>query len=240
MIKMGRRPSPWLFSETDHLSEDDGFTLLEVLVAFFILTILLGLLYESVKSTASLSHRIREKNRTDASIELAFMKIRQEMISVYINTNDPLTYFIGSPQYSAENEHDTLLFTTLAQTRLMQNAPVSHLEGIQYIVLPEKQRHGYLLAHEQDTNLFSFGTQAVVADPLLHHIKSFRVLYFDGHQWTNQWNSLQSHLVPLMVKMEISVKRKHEAVKIFTDVFPIPVSTLNQNGSGGTTSGGLP
>ncbi|MCL4461991.1 MAG: prepilin-type N-terminal cleavage/methylation domain-containing protein [Nitrospirae bacterium] len=221
--------------------DDQGFTLLEILVAFFILTVILGLLYESVKSTASLSQRIREKNRTDSNIELAFMKMRQEMISVYINTNDPLTYFIGSPQYSAEDEHDTLLFTTLAQTRLMQNAPVSHLEGIQYIVLPEKNGHGYLLAHEQDTNLFSFGTQAVVADPLLHHIKSFRLLYFDGHQWTNQWNSLQSHLVPLMVKMEISVKRKHEAVKTFTDVFPIPVSTLNQNQNGsGTTSSGLP
>ena len=222
--------------------KDEGFTLIEVLVAFFIFTILLGLLYESVKSTASLSRRTRDNNRTDANIELAFLKIRQEMISVYINTNDPLTYFIGSPQYSAEDEHDTLLFTSLAQTRLMQNAPVSHLEGIQYIVLPEQKGDGYLLAHEQDTNLLSFGSQAVVADPLLHHIKSFRLLYFDGHEWTNQWNSLQSHMVPLLVKMEISIKRKNESVKTFTDVFPIPTSTLNQNqnGSGGTTSGGLP
>ena len=223
-------------------ARDKGFTLLEVLVAFFIFTILLGLLYESVRSTASLARRTRDKNRTNINIELAFMKIRQEMISVYINTNDPLTYFIGSPQYSAEDEHDTLLFTSLAQTRLMQNAPVSHLEGVQYIVLPEKKGNGYLLAHEQDTNLLSFGSQAVVADPLLHHIKSFRILYFDGHEWTNQWNSLQSHLVPLLVKMEISIKKKNESVKTFTDVFPIPSSTLNQNqnGSGGTSSSGLP
>lgn len=220
---------------------DRGFTILEILVAFFILTILLGLLYEAVKDTATLGQKIRKKNRIDANIELAFMKIRQEMISVYINTNDPLTYFIGSPQYSADDEHDTLLFTSMAQTRLMQNAPVSHMEGIQYILLPEKKGKGYLLAHEQDTNLLSFGTQAVVADPLLHHVKSLRILYFDGHEWTNQWNSLQSHLVPLLVKMEISIKEDKGPEKTFSDVFPIPVSTLNQtqNGTGGV-SGGLP
>ncbi|MHB8421850.1 MAG: type II secretion system protein GspJ [Leptospirales bacterium] len=221
---------------------DSGFTLLEILVAFFILTILLGLLYRAVRDTEGLTTRIENTNRVYERVQMAFLKIRQELLSTYINPNDPLTYFIGSPQYSAENEHDTLLFTSMAQTRLMQNAPVSHLEGIQYILLPENHGKNYLLAHEQDTNLLSFGTQAVVADPLLRHVRSLRIFYFDGRQWSNQWNSLQSHMIPLMVKIRVAIQAKGGNVKRFTDVFPLPMSTLGQtqSGGGGTSAGGIP
>ena len=231
-----RKTSP---SITREPPQDGGFTLIEILVAFFILTILLGLLYKAVRDTEDLSTRIERDNRVYKRVQMAFLKIRQELLSTYINPNDPLTYFIGSPQYSAENEHDTLLFTSMAQTRLMQNAPVSHMEGIQYILLPEKKGRNYLLAHEQDTNLLSFGTQAVVAAPLLHHVRSLRIFYFDGKQWSNQWNSLQSHMVPLLVKLTISIQVEGGNIKRFTDVVPLPMSTLGQTQSGGS-SGGIP
>lgn len=234
-----KRNTPHPLSSNSGKTGDEGFTLLEILVAFFILTILLGLLYKSVKDTENLATRIERNNRIYEEVQIAFLKIREELLSTYINPNDPLTYFIGSPQYSAENEHDTLLFTSMAQTRLMQNAPVSHLEGIQYILLPEKKGKNYLLAHEQDTNLLSFGTQAVIANPLLRHVRSLRIYYFDGKQWSNQWNSLQSHMVPLMVKIRISIQDKSGNLKRFTDVFPLPMSTLGQTQTGGLP-GGVP
>ena len=239
MKDQGKKSSWRILPES---TSDSGFTLLEILVAFFILTILLGLLYRAVRDTEGLTTRIERSNRVYERVQMAFLKIRQELLSTYINPNDPLTYFIGSPQYSAENEHDTLLFTSMAQTRLMQNAPVSHLEGIQYILLPEKHGKGYLLAHEQDTNLLSFGTQAVVADPLLHQVRSLRIFYFDGRQWSNQWNSLQSHLIPMMVKIIIRIQSKGHQIIRFTDVFPLPMSTLGQTqaGGGGSQSGGIP
>lgn len=208
--------------------DDHGFTLIEVLVAFFILTILLGLLFHIVKDTDDLERRVEQGNHIYENVQAAFIRIRQELLSTYFNQNDALTYFIGNPQYSAENEHDTLLFSSLSQTRLMQNAPVSHLDGIQYILVPEKHGKDYVLAHEQDTNLLSYGTQAVVAEPLVHHVKSLRFLYFDGHQWTNQWNSMQSHLLPLLVKISMDIRDRNGHVETFSDVIPIPLSTLGQ------------
>lgn len=208
---------------------DRGFTLLEVLVAFFILAILLGLLFQVVKDTDDVGRRVENGNRIYENIQVTFVRIREELLSTYLNQNDPLTYFIGNPQYSAENEHDTLLFSSLSQTRLMQNAPVSHLAGIQYILVPEKHGKDYILAHEQDTNLLSYGTQAVVAEPLMHHVKSLRFLYFDGQQWTNQWNSMQSHLLPLLVKISMEIRNRNGKIETFTDVIPIPLSTVAQN-----------
>jgi len=222
----------------DH--RDGGFTLIEVLVAFMIFAMILGLLFGAVESTQKVLAIANNGNRIYENVQSALFRIHGEILSTYINPNDPLTYFVGNPQSAGDEETDTLLFTSLAQTRLMQNAPVSHLMGVQYVLLPEKKEGEYVLAHEQDTNLLSYGTEAVQAEPLLHHVLSLRLFYFDSHEWVNQWNSMQSHLVPVYVKIVLKVRAGKKGEKTFTDVVPIPLSTMMQaQGGSGSSVGGF-
>ncbi len=223
---------------TNQSRSDHGFTLIEVLVAFTIFAMILGLLFEAVNSTQKVLRIANKGNAIFENVQSTLFRMHGEILSTYLNQNDPLTYFIGNPQSAGDEETDTLIFTSLAQTRLMQNAPVSHLMGVQYVLIPEKKGGEYILAHEQDTNLLSYGTQAVQAEPLLHHVLSLRLFYFDGHEWVNQWNSVQSHLLPVYVKLILKVRDGKKGEKTFTDVIPVPLSTMMQNQTGGVSPGG--
>ena len=57
MSRLARRFTPRTLAVFKPGVGDRGFTILEILVAFFILTILLGLLYEAVKDTATLGQK---------------------------------------------------------------------------------------------------------------------------------------------------------------------------------------
>lgn len=180
------------------LIPDGGFTLLEILVAFGIFAIILGLLFVSIHQTEQTAREVDTGNRLMRKMEMIQYLVREELLSAYLNQNDPLTNFLGFPNRYRDRETDSLLFTTLAQTRLTQSSPVSHLEGIQYQLFRDGSSRLFTLVHEQNSNLLSYGTQAVLPESLLSGVWSMKIRYFDGMLWTDRWNSVQSHSLPIL------------------------------------------
>ncbi len=212
---------------------DTGFTLLEVLVAFGILSVILGLLFISIHQTERTVNSVEAGSHFEKKMEIIRYLLREELLGAYLNQNDPLTVFIGLPNKYRNRETDSLIFTTLAQTRLSQTAPVSHLEGVQYLLFKKTGTSLFTLVHEQNTNLLSYGTQAVTPETLLTRVWSFRIRYFDGMLWTDRWNSVQSHALPLLARIDIVVKDEKGKKEKFFEEIQIPQSTLNQNQGGG-------
>jgi general secretion pathway protein J len=215
---------------------DDGFTLLEVLVAFGIFSVILGLLFVSTHQTERTVREVESGNRLVQKMEMIQYIVQQELLGAYLNQNDPLTNFLGFPSQSRDRESDTLLFTTLAQTRLSQSSPVSHLEGIQYQLFQDSKSSLFVLVHEQNTNLLSYGTQAVLPEKLLSGVWSLKIRYFDGMLWTDRWNSVQSHSLPILVRIEIVVVNDKRKKEKFIEEVQIPSSTLNQSQGGGAST----
>ncbi|MEC4682174.1 MAG: type II secretion system protein GspJ [Nitrospirota bacterium] len=212
---------------------DDGFTLLEVLVAFGIFSVILGLLFVSTQQTERTVREVESGNHLVQKMEMIQYLVQQELLGAYLNQNDPLTNFLGFPNQYRDRESDSLLFTTLAQTRLSQSSPVSHLEGIQYQLFQDSKSRLFVLVHEQNTNLLSYGTQAVLPEKLLSGVWSLKIRYFDGMLWTDRWNSVQSHSLPILVRIEIVVVNHKGKKEKFIEEVQIPSSTLNQSQGGG-------
>ncbi|MDA8027437.1 MAG: prepilin-type N-terminal cleavage/methylation domain-containing protein [Nitrospiraceae bacterium] len=223
------RPEPSDFPE----SSDAGFTLMEVLVAFGILSVILGLLFVAIHQTERTITSVDSGTRFERKMEIIRYLLREELLGAYLNPNDPLTTFIGFPNREHNRDTDSLLFTTLSQTRLSQSSPVSHLEGIQYLLFKSPGTDLFTLVHEQNTNLLSYGTQAVIPEKLLGHVWSLRIRYFDGMLWTDRWNSVQSHALPLLTRFDIVVVNGKGEKRIFFEEVQIPQTTLNQNQGGG-------
>ncbi len=212
---------------------DAGFTLLEVLVASGILAVILGLLFVAIHQTERTIGEVESGSRFERKMEIVRYLLREELLGAYLNQNDPLTLFVGFPNHLHGRDTDSLMFTTLAQTRLSQTSPVSHLEGVQYILFRSSGTRLFTLVHEQNTNLLSYGTQAVIPEKLLGDVWSLRIRYFDGMLWTDRWNSVQTHALPLLTRFDIVVEdRKGKKERFFEEV-QIPQSTLNQNQGGG-------
>jgi len=210
-------------------SSDSGFTLLEVLVAFGIFSVILALLFVSIHQTELTTKEVEAGNRLIQKMEMIQYLLREELLGAYLNQNDPLTNFMGFPNQSRDRETDSLMFTTLAQIRLTQSSPVAHLEGIQYQLFRDAHSRYFTLVHEQNTNLLSYGTQAVLPEKLLSRVWSFKVRYFDGMLWTDRWNSVQSHALPILVRMELVVVNEKGGKETFVEEVQIPSSTLNQS-----------
>ncbi|MHB8370205.1 MAG: type II secretion system protein GspJ [Leptospirales bacterium] len=212
---------------------DAGFTLLEVLVAFGILAIIMGLLFEAIRSTDMTIAHVSSKTRFERKMEILRYLLRSEVLSAYLNQNDPLTLFMGFPNRTHGRDTDTLLFTTLAQTRLSQGAPISHLEGLEYILFKDPASRLFTLVHEQNTNLLSYGVQAVLPERLLTRVWSFRIRYFDGMLWTDRWNSVQTHSLPLLVRFDIVVLNAKKEKERFFEEVQIPEAMVGQVQGGG-------
>lgn len=178
---------------------------------------------------------IDRDNRLIQKMELVQYRVREELLSAYLNQNDPLTEFLGFPNQVNGRETDSLIFTTLAQTRMTQSSPVSHLEGVQYILFRQGGSRLFVFMHEQNTNLLSYGIQAVLPEKMLSRVWSMKIRYFDGTQWTDRWNSLQTHTLPLLVKIDLVVEEKKGRKKMFEEEVQLPSSSLLQilGGSGG-------
>lgn len=204
-------------------------------MAFGILSVILGLLFVSIHQSEMTVKQVESGNRMVQKMEIIQYRLRGEVLDSYLNPNDPLTEFLGFPNQDRDRNTDSLIFTTLAQTRLSQSAPVSHLEGVQYLLFRNKRSNLFSLVHEQNTNLLSYGTQAVLPERLLSHVWSFRIRYFDGTLWTDRWNSVQSHSLPIIVKFEIVVVNEKGEKEKFIEEIQIPSSTLGQvqGGTGG-------
>ncbi|MCL4485376.1 MAG: general secretion pathway protein GspJ [Nitrospirae bacterium] len=206
---------------------------MEVLVAFGILSVILGLLFVAIRQTEQTITSVESGSRFEKKMEIIRYLLREELLGAYLNPNDPLTNFIGFPNHMHNRDTDSLLFTTLAQTRLSQSSPVSHLEGVQYLLFKRAGSSLFTLVHEQNTNLLSYGTQAVIPEKLLGHVWSLRIRYFDGMLWTDRWNSVQSHALPLLARFDIVVMDEKGKKENFFEEVQIPQSTLNQNQGGG-------
>ena len=212
---------------------DGGFTLLEVLVAFGILAIILGLLFEAIRQTDMTIAHVERKTRFERKMEVIRYLLRNELLSTYLNQNDPLTLFMGFPNKTGGRETDSILFTTLDQTRLSQGAPISHLEGVEYMLFQDPVSRYFTLVHEQNTNLLSYGTQAVIPETILSRVWSFRIRYFDGMLWTDRWNSVQNHSLPLLVRFDIVVVNKKGKKEKFFEEIQIPSAMTGQVQGGG-------
>ena len=212
---------------------ESGFTILEVLVAFGILAIILGLLFEAIRQTDMTIAHVERKTLFERKMEVVRYLLRNEVLSTYLNQNDPLTLFMGFPNRTDGRETDTILFTTLGQTRLSQGAPISHLEGVEYMLFVNPSSPYFTLVHQQNTNLLSYGTQAVIPETILSRVWSFRIRYFDGMLWTDRWNSAQNHSLPLLVRFDIVVVNKKKEKEKFFEEIQIPSALSGQVQGGG-------
>ncbi len=202
-------------------------------MAFGILAIILGLLFEAIRQTDLTIAHVERKTRFERKMEVIRYLLRNEVLSTYLNQNDPLTLFMGFPNRTEGRETDTILFTTLGQTRLSQGAPIAHLEGVEYMLFKDPGSRYFTLVHQQNTNLLSYGTQAVLPEKILSRVWSFRIRYFDGMLWTDRWNSVQNHSLPLLVRFDIVVVNKKREKENFFEEIQIPSALTGQVQGGG-------
>lgn len=199
-----------------------AFTLLELLVAMTIMAIITASLY----STLSLAFKIKDTTLNtigpQARMNAIFDIIRNDL-SCCVSPDMTLAgAFLGNNEEILDN--DQLIFSTSNYISFSEE-PACDIYRVEYSLERYDQWSGYALVKRTATNVLSQSDPTTKEEILCRNIYYFDVLYFDGSDWTNKWDSESTETpLPTLVKISIITSRKNEID--FTDPETVLVSRI--------------
>lgn len=197
------------------MSRNDGFTLLEVLIALALLAILSAALYgtwfslvrgREAATTAMEGRRELRDTVDDLHRELsaAFYSFGNDRLHFVVEDRD----FFGKPA-------STLNFTTLSAP-LASDQKLSDQTEVQYVPL---EKDGKIVLTKQTRDVYSEAEPFPV--PRMEQVEGFLVeCSADGEKWVRSWDTTLNKSLPQMVRVSIQVKDGSQVVTFVTLATP--------------------
>jgi type II secretion system protein J len=187
----------------------DAFTLLEVLVALGLMSIMAVSLYASLHigfaARRSAEAAIRPVRRASLGLEMVRADLQSAMPPVGILAGQ----FIGQ-DLAGDNGHDSDSLVLYAATSV---APAVTAEcgvrKVEFALSSSSADTEPALVRRVTTRLLAPETPEPVEEVLCRRVVSFNLRYFDGVNWLNSWDSTtQSNVLPLAVEVTLEMKRE--------------------------------
>ena len=190
----------WCLSGT---SRNNGFTLLEVLIAVVLLGILSTALYGSYFGVLQARERVSAGMESRRELGATLDLIRREVSSAQFNLADKRLRFMVEDRDTFGAPSSVLELTTLAPPS-GQTIKESGVIAVTYR-MAEKHAKQSLTRYERD--LFS-EDQAVYAYPQMERINSFLVECYDGTKWVKSWDTAINRTLPKSVRVTVQVEEE--------------------------------
>ena len=199
------------FTETLHngIANNSGFSLIEILIATVLGSMILVMLYSAYSSTLKYVGRSTEHAEFYENINLAITKIDKDFSNIYFNRENKNLSFIGKE----EGENSVVNFVTVSHRpfnmlgNIKKPAPYSDVHEVGYYLKESRKHPGEyeLIKREElhyDENPEEGGTENV----LLEGVTELRFEYKLRNDWSSNWDSSQTRRLPNAVKTTIKVK----------------------------------
>lgn len=204
-LRKGERAKP---------GRSSGFTLMELLVAITILSVVFVALYGtffSILGSRSVIDRELEASREMSRFADQFSR---EARSALFKTNNPRTAFIGQRRSVDARPLVRLTFTTAGYPLPGKENPAGDVICVRYFA--EETTSGKTTLYKEAWNPYAEDAKkAPVKAAIVEEIEGFDVSYFNGKDWAGTWDSSLDKRIPDAVKAVISVKYRG-AAKEFT------------------------
>lgn len=217
-----------------------GFTLLEMLVALAMMSVLAASLY------ASLHIGFRARERAEAALEpvravgLAMELLRRDIASALPPTGVLAGAMLGEDRTAdlSRGDTDSLVFHTASGDA---DEHVCDVRKVEFAVTESDDGAGpYALVRRVTTNLLAPEAPAPDEEVLCRSVRAFNLRYFDGADWLDSWDSSQQgNALPVAVEVTVVVGRWHTTGDEATDyeqvrVFASPCYQPPDERQGGT------
>lgn len=197
------------------ISRNNGFTLLEILIAVVLLGILSAALYGSyfgvTRARDRASAGMESRRELGATLDL----IRREVSSALFNRSDKRLRFVVEDRDNFGTPSSTLVLTTLAPPA-GQSRSESGIVAVTYRMV-EKDKKRTLTRQERD--LFS-EESAIPAYPQMEQISAFLVECHDGSKWVKSWDTATNGGLPKSVRVTVQVEEEGKPVQF--NVLAVP------------------
>lgn len=191
-----------------HLKNDNrGFTLLEMLIAMTMMTIIAASLYTSMSigfRARESAERAVEKGR---SAQIAIELIKNMLASSMVPNGILAGEFEGEDEQDGEGyDADTLSFYT-ADYNPGEDELASDIEKVEIEMSTRDETNEQVLIRKVTTNLLSPKTLDPDEEVLCGGVRSLNLRYYNGTDWEDEWDSSDNdNALPEAVEITIMLE----------------------------------
>lgn len=220
-----------LRSQNDRLTQihaaeySSGFTLLEVLVASAILSLVLAALYGVFSQTLAGKHLAEERAARARTARIVLLRISEDLQSALPPANNKMR-FLGETHPTRELPEDALSFVTLTRTAHSSHVPEGDLSEITYLLEPDptditrKQ-----LVRRVRATLSPRNNEVDEATPLLPDVHGLHFRFFNGREWLEEWRQEQVQMqLPRAVETTVYVADSRGEIAPYSTVTILPLA----------------
>lgn len=214
------------------LNNERGFTLIEILIAVAIMSILLVGLYTTFFSVSKAQVRIESELEQTRQLRRFMDVISTELRSSTFKSSNKRTLFEGEVSGRSGMERSSLGFTWYGYPRIGSSAafsarPVSELIAVRYYVkevTDDEGLKGTGALHKRRWNPYEGEEKGFDAE-VIENVERFALSYFDGKQWLSGWDASLESKLPAAVKVELTL-RDGENVQLYSSIVKITMGSL--------------
>ena len=187
---------------------EEGFTLIEILLAVSLIAMMATLVFGSLYVTTSAMDAARAKSSDEQIVRRTLSLMIDELAVSESRATGP---WMGINDQRDGQPADSVAFVTMGQFRGADSAKDTELVRIVYT------REGDRLLRFSRRNLYSLTDESIEKVELATKVKGFNVRYYDGKSqlWLDEWDSRGKPGAPKAVLLELTLLQgKEEPVTV--------------------------
>jgi general secretion pathway protein J len=209
-----------------------GFTLLELIVAMVLFSLVMSAAYALFDSGQSLSSDAQKVSAVQQEVRFVFETMRRDLqgtIGVGSYSESAVYQFLGTNEGTEEEPLDEVRFLAMNRETVSSSAPESDLGLTRYYLIAEEEDIAQKgLVRIKNSDLFSAFEveEEEEAQELGPQVVFFGLRYYDGNDWQDSWDSTLSLTLPQAVEVTLSllVPGSEDDIQSFTGKIFLPVA----------------
>ncbi len=194
----------------ERTSLDEGFTLIEIMVATAIASIILVMAYASYRSIFDSIKRSTGRAEFYENVNLALMKIDQDISNAYYTRNNKnITFICDNEQGNSRMDFVTVNHTDFMMGgNLTTSSRQSDVREVGYFLREAKNTMGlsHLIKREKSCYWEEDPLLGGTENMLLPNVVSLKFEFQKGNDWSENWDSRQNNMFPRAVRTTLVVK----------------------------------
>lgn len=170
-----------------------GFSLLEVMVAVAVISLVAMLIYGAFVGMARSRKNMVTVSERHQQARQALTRMARELTAAYISTHRPFTQVSYIQETGFQGSSTRVDFTAFANIRFQANERASDQAEIGYFLSPNPDTGGTDLVRRLDRTIDDDATRGGVIQVMAENVVSLQLSYLDPltNEWTDDWNSTQ-------------------------------------------------